>query len=58
MATAAKVTIAEAEEILAPGEIDPNLVQLPGIFVDRLVKGDNYVKPIEKATYTAEDGSV
>jgi acyl CoA:acetate/3-ketoacid CoA transferase alpha subunit len=44
MAKAAKVTIAEVEEIVEVGELDPNFIHLPGIYVDRLVK----VKPYEK----------
>lgn len=41
MATAAGVTIAEAEEILAPGEIAPEAVHTPSIYVDRVVQGEN-----------------
>ncbi len=40
MATAAKTVIAEAEEVLEIGEIDPSNVMTPGIFVDFIVKGD------------------
>lgn len=42
MAMAADVTIAEVEELLKPGEIDPNMIHTPGIFVDRIVKGERY----------------
>jgi 3-oxoacid CoA-transferase len=50
MAMAARTTIAEAEQILAPGALDPDLVHTPGIFVQRLVKGAGYEKRIEKRT--------
>jgi 3-oxoacid CoA-transferase subunit A len=47
---AAKVTIAEVEEIVAPGEIDPDHVHLPGVFVQRVVQGVGYQKRIERRT--------
>jgi 3-oxoacid CoA-transferase len=47
MAKAAKCTIAEVEEIAEIGQLDPNSVQLQGIYVDRLVKGPSYEKRIE-----------
>jgi 3-oxoacid CoA-transferase subunit A len=50
MATAARVTIAEVEELTAPGDIDPHLVHTPGIFVRHILKGRDYVKAIEKRT--------
>lgn len=50
MATAAKVTIAEVEELVEPGEIDPDSVHTPGIFVQRIVRCDGYEKRIEKRT--------
>ena len=50
MATAAKVTIAEVEEIVEAGSLDPDAIHTPGIFVQRLIKGANYVKPIEQRT--------
>lgn len=50
MATAAKVTIAEVEELVEPGEIDPDHVHTPGIFVDRIIAGAKYEKPIEFRT--------
>ena len=49
-AKAAKVTIAEVEEIVEIGEIDPDAIHLPGIFVHGVVLGANYEKPIEVAT--------
>jgi 3-oxoacid CoA-transferase len=48
MAKAGKITIAEVEEIVEIGEIDPDSVHLPGIYVDRLIKGPSFEKRIEK----------
>jgi 3-oxoacid CoA-transferase subunit A len=48
MATAARVTIAEVEELVAPGAIDPDLVHTPGIFVQHVLQGTHYEKRIEK----------
>ncbi|HEX7139556.1 MAG TPA: CoA transferase subunit A [Vicinamibacterales bacterium] len=53
MATAAKVTIAEVEHLLEPGEIDPDHVVTPGIFVQRILQGQTYEKRIEKRTVRA-----
>lgn len=50
MATAAKITIAEVEEIVEPGEIDPNEVITPGIYVKRVVKSIGAEKRIERRT--------
>jgi 3-oxoacid CoA-transferase subunit A len=50
MATAAKITIAEVEELVEPGEIDPDHVMTPGIYVKRIVKGENYEHRIERRT--------
>jgi 3-oxoacid CoA-transferase subunit A len=50
MAMAAAVTIAEVEELVEPGEIDPDAVVTPGIFVNRVVEGTGYEKPIERRT--------
>jgi 3-oxoacid CoA-transferase subunit A len=47
MATAAKLTIAEVEELVEPGELEPDLVITPGIYVNRVVVGTAYRKPIE-----------
>ena len=49
-AMAAKVTIAEVEELVEPGELDPDAVHLPGIFVQRIVQGSGYLKTIENRT--------
>ena len=50
VATAAAVTIAEAEEVVPVGALDPDQVHLPGIYVKRLVKGAGYQKWIERRT--------
>ena len=50
MATAAKITIAEVEEIVNPGEIEPDHVMTPGIYVKRIVQGPAYEKKIERRT--------
>ena len=52
MAMAGKITIAEVEELVEPGEIDPNHVHTPGIFVQRIFQGSNYEKRIEQRTIT------
>ena len=50
MATAGKVTIAEVEELVEPGQLNPDMIHTPGIFVQRIFKGSNYVKHIERVT--------
>ena len=50
MAMAGKVTIAEVEELVEPGEIDPDHVHVPGIYVHRIFQGSNYEKRIEQRT--------
>jgi 3-oxoacid CoA-transferase subunit A len=50
MTGAAKITIAEVEELVEPGELDPNTIHIPGIFVQRIFKGVNYEKRIEQRT--------
>ena len=50
MATAAKVTIAEVEQLVEPGQLDPDLIHTPGIFVQRIFQGHDYVKHIERVT--------
>ncbi len=54
MATAARVTIAEVEELVELGDIDPDLVHTPGIFVQRIVVGERYIKRIEQRTIRQE----
>jgi 3-oxoacid CoA-transferase subunit A len=53
MATAAKITIAEVEEIVELGALDPNAIVTPGIYVHRLVCGERYEKRIERRTVRA-----
>ena len=50
MATAAEITIAEVEHLVEPGEIDPDHVHTPGIYVKRVVQGSDYEKRIERRT--------
>jgi 3-oxoacid CoA-transferase subunit A len=50
MAMAAKITIAEVEELVEPGDIDPDTVHTPGIYVQRIIHGSHYDKPIEFRT--------
>lgn len=52
MAMAGKITIAEVEELVEPGELDANFIHTPGIYVNRIFKGDNYEKRIENRTVT------
>lgn len=58
MATAAEVTVAEVEEIVPEGGLDPDHVHTPGIYVDRIVKGERYEKRIEKLTVRRREESV
>lgn len=48
MAMAGRVTIAEVEQLVLPGEIDPDAVHTPAIFVQRILQGEHYEKRIEK----------
>jgi 3-oxoacid CoA-transferase subunit A len=50
MAMAGKITIAEVEELVPAGELDPNQIHTPGIFVQRIFKGPKYEKRIEQRT--------
>jgi 3-oxoacid CoA-transferase subunit A len=50
MAMAGKITVVEVEELVENGELDPNFVHVPGIFVQRIFEGKNYEKRIEKRT--------
>ena len=50
IATAGKITIAEVEELYEAGELDPNQIHTPGIYVQRVVKGENYEKWVEFRT--------
>jgi 3-oxoacid CoA-transferase subunit A len=53
MATAAKVTIAEVEELVPPGTLDPDAIVTPGIYVQRIFEGHGYEKRIERRTLRA-----
>lgn len=53
MATAGKITIAEVEEIVEPGELDPDKIHTPGVYIHRLVKG-SFIKRIEQRTVRKE----
>ncbi|NEM97485.1 CoA transferase subunit A [Pontibacter burrus] len=50
MATAGKITVAEVEELVPAGELDPNMIHTPGIFVQRIFQGEKYEKRIEQRT--------
>ena len=50
MAMAGTITIAEVEELVPVGELDPNQIHTPGIFVQRILQGENYEKRIEQRT--------
>ena len=50
MCGAAKITVAEVEEMVPLGDLDPNQIHIPGIFVQRIFQGVNYEKRIEQRT--------
>ncbi len=50
MAMAGKITIAEVEELVEPGKLNPNEIHTPGIYVNRIFQGTNYEKRIEQLT--------
>jgi 3-oxoacid CoA-transferase subunit A len=54
VATCGKVTVAEAEIVVGPGELDPDQIHTPGIFVDRLICNSSPVKRIEQRTLRAD----
>ncbi len=54
MAMAGRITIAEVEELVPAGDLDPNLVHTPGIYVHRIFQGKNYEKRIEQRTVKAK----
>ena len=56
MATAGRVTVAEVEELVEPGVLDPDQVHTPGIFVQRIVQGARYEKRIEQRTVRKRNG--
>ena len=57
MATAAKITVAEVEQLVEPGQIDPDNVMTPGIFVHRIVLGELFEKQIERRTVRPAAGA-
>jgi 3-oxoacid CoA-transferase subunit A len=57
MAAAAEVTFAEVEHLVEPGELEPDAVITPGIYVDRIFQGRNYEKRIEQRTYRKKSGA-
>ena len=50
MCGAAKITVVEVEELVKAGELDPNFIHIPGVFVQRIFEGKNYEKRIEQRT--------
>ena len=54
MAMAGKITVAEVEELVEVGELDPNSIHVPGIFVQRIFQGTDYEKRIEQRTVRAK----
>lgn len=54
-ATAARYAVAEVEVLVDAGEIDPDQVHTPGIYVDRILTGQNFIKPIEQRTTRGEN---
>ncbi len=55
MCGAAKITVAEVEELVPIGTLDPNEIHIPGIFVKRIFQGENYEKRIEQRTVRQRD---
>lgn len=55
MAMAGKITIAEVEELVPAGELDPNTIHTPGIYIHRIFQGINYEKRIEQRTVRKRD---
>jgi 3-oxoacid CoA-transferase subunit A len=55
MCGAAKITVAEVEELVPVGELDPNQIHIPGIFVQRIFQGTDYEKRIEQRTVRKRD---
>ena len=54
MAGAAKICVAEVEELVPVGELDPNTIHVPGIFIQRIFQGEQYEKRIEQLTLTQQ----
>ena len=54
MATAGKITVAEVEEIVEEGDLDPDNIHTPGIYVNRIIQGKNYSRAIENRVFREE----
>ena len=54
MAAAGKITIAEVEELVPVGDLDPNFIHTPGIYIQRIFQGEKYEKRIEQKTVKNE----
>ena len=54
MAKAGKITIVEVEELVKPGELDPDQIHVPGIYIHRIFQGKNYEKRIERKTLSIQ----
>ena len=55
VAKAGRLTIAEVEELVPAGELDPDEIQLPGIYVQRIIQGEHYEKWIEQRTVRSRE---
>jgi 3-oxoacid CoA-transferase subunit A len=55
VATAGKICIVEVEEVVPTGSLDPDSIHLPDVYVQRIVKGESYEKPIEFRTIDTGD---
>jgi 3-oxoacid CoA-transferase subunit A len=55
MAMAGKITVAEVEELVEAGELDPNQIHTPGIFIQRILQGEKYEKRIEQRTVRTKE---
>lgn len=55
MAMAGKITVAEVEELVPAGELDPNFIHTPGIFVQRIFQGEKFEKRIEQRTVRSKE---
>ena len=55
MAMAGKITVAEVEELVPAGGLDPNQIHTPGIFIQRILQGENYEKRIEQRTVRSRE---
>jgi len=56
-AMAGRITVAEVEEIVETGELDPESIHTPGLYVDRVIKGASYQKPIEQRTVQGQEAA-